>query len=62
MYKYTGRPLVGLRNRVEAVAGTMTPDSPAGAGTVLTVLLRSPKKIFHPNGPWCIPTPGRSRA
>jgi hypothetical protein len=28
-----------LRDRVEAVGGSMTVDSPAGAGTVLTVLL-----------------------
>jgi signal transduction histidine kinase len=34
-----GSGLTGLRDRVEAVGGTMTIDSPAGAGTVLTVLL-----------------------
>ena len=34
-----GSGLVGLRDRVEAVGGTMTLDSPAGAGTVLTVQL-----------------------
>jgi signal transduction histidine kinase len=34
-----GSGLIGLRDRVEAVGGTMTLDSPAGAGTVLTVLL-----------------------
>jgi signal transduction histidine kinase len=34
-----GSGLTGLRDRVEAVGGTMTVDSPAGAGTVLTVLL-----------------------
>ena len=34
-----GSGLVGLRDRVEAVGGTMTMDSPAGAGTVLTVQL-----------------------
>jgi hypothetical protein len=32
----------------------MTLDSPGGAGTALTVLLTSPKKIIHPNGPGCI--------
>ena len=31
--------LTGLRDRVEAVGGSMTLHSPAGAGTVLTVLL-----------------------
>ena len=31
--------LAGLRDRVEAVGGTMTLDSPAGAGTALTVRL-----------------------
>jgi predicted ATPase/signal transduction histidine kinase len=34
-----GSGLTGLRDRVEAVGGSMTVDSPAGAGTVLTVLL-----------------------
>jgi NAD(P)-dependent dehydrogenase (short-subunit alcohol dehydrogenase family) len=34
-----GWGLVGLRDRVEAIGGTMTLDSPAGAGTVLTVRL-----------------------
>jgi signal transduction histidine kinase len=34
-----GSGLVGLRDRVEAVGGTMTLDSPARAGTVLTVRL-----------------------
>jgi predicted ATPase/signal transduction histidine kinase len=34
-----GSGLTGLRDRVEAVGGRMTVDSPAGAGTVLTVLL-----------------------
>jgi signal transduction histidine kinase len=34
-----GSGLTGLRDRVEAVGGNMTLDSPAGAGTVLTVLL-----------------------
>jgi signal transduction histidine kinase len=34
-----GSGLVGLRDRVEAVGGTMTLDSPATAGTVLTVRL-----------------------
>jgi signal transduction histidine kinase len=34
-----GSGLVGLRDRVEAVGGTMTLDSPARAGTVLTVWL-----------------------
>ena len=34
-----GSGLTGLRDRVEAVGGRMTLDSPAGAGTVLTVLL-----------------------
>jgi signal transduction histidine kinase len=34
-----GSGLVGLRDRVEAVGGTMTLDSPAMAGTVLTVRL-----------------------
>jgi predicted ATPase/signal transduction histidine kinase len=34
-----GSGLTGLRDRVEAVGGTMTLHSPAGAGTVLTVLL-----------------------
>jgi predicted ATPase/signal transduction histidine kinase len=34
-----GSGLTGLRDRVEAVGGGMTLDSPAGAGTVLTVLL-----------------------
>jgi signal transduction histidine kinase len=34
-----GSGLTGLRDRVEAVGGTMTLNSAAGAGTVLTVLL-----------------------
>jgi signal transduction histidine kinase len=34
-----GSGLVGLRDRVEAVGGTMTVDSPAGAGTTLTARL-----------------------
>ena len=34
-----GSGLTGLRDRVEAVGGSMTVDSSAGAGTVLTVLL-----------------------
>jgi predicted ATPase/signal transduction histidine kinase len=34
-----GSGLTGLRDRVEAVGGNMTVHSPAGAGTVLTVLL-----------------------
>ena len=34
-----GSGLVGLRDRVEAVGGTMTLDSPARAGTALTVQL-----------------------
>ncbi len=34
-----GSGLVCLRDRVEAVGGTMTLDSPAGAGTILTVRL-----------------------
>ena len=40
-----GSGLTGLRDRVEAVGGTMTVDSPAGAGTVLTVLLPVTTKI-----------------
>jgi signal transduction histidine kinase len=34
-----GSGLTGLRDRVEAMGGSMTVDSPAGGGTVLTVLL-----------------------
>jgi signal transduction histidine kinase len=34
-----GSGLLGLRDRVEAFGGSMTVHSPAGAGTVLTVLL-----------------------
>jgi signal transduction histidine kinase len=34
-----GSGLTGLRDRVEAVGGSMRVDSPAGAGTVVTVLL-----------------------
>jgi signal transduction histidine kinase len=34
-----GSGLTGLRDRVEAVGGRLTLDSPAGGGTVLTVLL-----------------------
>ena len=34
-----GSGLTGLRDRVEAVGGSMTLESPAGAGTILTVLL-----------------------
>jgi signal transduction histidine kinase len=34
-----GSGLIGLRDRVEAVGGTMTLNSPSGGGTVLTVLL-----------------------
>jgi len=42
-----GSGLTGLRDRVEAVGGTMTVDSPAGAGTVLTVLLPLTTKIMN---------------
>jgi signal transduction histidine kinase len=34
-----GSGLTGLRDRVEAVGGSLVVDSPPGAGTVLTVLL-----------------------
>jgi signal transduction histidine kinase len=34
-----GSGLIGLRDRVEAVGGSMTVDSTAEAGTELTVLL-----------------------
>jgi len=34
-----GSGLIGLRDRVEAVGGTMSLDSPSGGGTVLTALL-----------------------
>ncbi len=34
-----GSGLTGLRERVEAVGGTMTLDSPARAGTILTARL-----------------------
>jgi signal transduction histidine kinase len=34
-----GSGLAGLRDRVEAVGGRMLLDSPAGGGTVMTVLL-----------------------
>ena len=37
-----GSGLTGLRDRVEAVGGSMTVDSPAGGGTALTVLLPIP--------------------
>jgi signal transduction histidine kinase len=50
-----GSGLIGLRDRVEAVGGTMTLDSPAGVGTVLTVLLPvitedhlSERIVMHP--------------
>jgi signal transduction histidine kinase len=50
-----GSGLVGLRDRVEAVGGTMTLDSPARAGTVLTVRLPvtaedhlSKRTVVHP--------------
>jgi signal transduction histidine kinase len=50
-----GSGLVGLRDRVEAVGGTMTLDSPARAGTVLTVRLPvtaedhlSERTVVHP--------------
>jgi len=59
-----GSGLVGLRDRVEAVGGTMTLDSPARAGTVLTVRLPvttedhlSERAVAH--GPaTCEPTEG----
>ena len=56
-----GSGLVGLRDRVEAVGGTMTLDSPAGAGTVLTVRLPVTAEDIYPNGPWCMPPPSWSR-
>jgi len=50
-----GSGLIGLRDRVEAVGGTMTLDSPARAGTVLTVRLPvtaeyhlSKRTVVHP--------------
>ena len=52
-----GSGLVGLRDRVEAVGGTMTLDSPSRAGTVLTVRLPvttedhlSERTVMHPRG------------
>ena len=34
-----GSGVIGLHDRVEAIGGTMTVDSPAGAGTILTARL-----------------------
>ena len=45
-----GSGLVGLRDRVEAVGGTMTLDSPARAGTVLTVCLPVTADDHYVNG------------
>jgi signal transduction histidine kinase len=43
-----GSGLTGLRDRVEAVGGTMTLDSPARAGTVLTVRLPVTAEVHLP--------------
>jgi signal transduction histidine kinase/thioredoxin reductase len=43
-----GSGLTGLRDRVEAVGGTMTLDSPARAGTVLTVQLPVTAEVHLP--------------
>jgi signal transduction histidine kinase len=48
-----GSGLVGLRDRVEAVGGTMTLDSPARAGTVLTVRLPVTAERLSPGWAGC---------
>ena len=50
-----GSGLVGLRDRVEAVGGTMTLDSPARAGTILTVRLPVTTEDHLSERPWCMP-------
>ena len=48
-----GSGLVGMRDRVEAVGGTMTLDSPAMAGTVLTVRLPVTAERLSPGWAGC---------
>ncbi len=55
-----GSGLVGLRDRVEAVGGTMTLDSPARAGTVLTVQLPVTAED-HLSKRAVVPPPGQAR-
>jgi signal transduction histidine kinase len=56
-----GSGLVGLRDRVEAVGGTMTLDSPARAGTVLTARLPVNAEDHLPERPGAHPRPGASQ-
>jgi signal transduction histidine kinase len=56
-----GSGLVGLRDRVEAVGGTMTLDSPAGAGTVLTARLPVAAEDHLPERAGTHPPPGASQ-
>ncbi len=46
--------LVGLCDRVEAVGGTMTLDSKAGAAPYWPCGSPSPQKIIDPDGQWCV--------
>ena len=56
-----GSGLIGLRDRVEAVGGTMTVDSPAGAGTVLTARLPVTTEDHLPERTAAPPPLGTSR-
>jgi signal transduction histidine kinase len=56
-----GSGLVGLRDRVEAVGGTMTLDSPARAGTVLTARLPVTAEDHLPERSGAHPLPGASQ-
>ncbi len=56
-----GSGLIGLRDRVEAVGGTMTLDSPAGDGTTLTVRLPVTADD-HLSGPDSDTSPAQERA
>ena len=56
-----GSGLTGLRDRVEAVGGTMTLDSPARAGTTLTVRLAVTTEDHLPERAVVPAPPGASR-
>jgi hypothetical protein len=55
-----GSGQTGLRDRVAAMGGSMTLDSPAGAGTVSTALLPVTAG-GHDRDTWCTPAAGASR-
>ena len=49
-YPVQGSGLAGLRDRVEAVGGTITIESPVGEGTLLHVSFPTRAESPHPEG------------